>query len=341
LRPAVHGFGININTSHQSMSGPRRARAAREALPILLIAAALSGCAELGAGPAPQLTASEKMMWSTYAIATSKGMATCVIVNRKDPSAPRGITPVLVTAGHVLAAAPHGPYFLAVRTPHPGANPDLAIMEFKPAWFSKTAYTRNPRHDIAVLELRIPDELADAIDLPSFIDESEIARPGDEPHPGEAVSILGFPTVFPGTEGGFAVLRAGKIASFSPGTPRNGEKFLVNTYAYSGDSGGPVFAEAANGRRPELVGILTERIGQKAGEVPLAVAVNASVVRETLQMLSQGDLQSMEKNPAVQRRGSKASPGSTVKLAAPPSVFVKVVRGKRPAAMPIPVIPRE
>jgi Trypsin-like peptidase domain len=309
---------------------------------IALISVALSGCAELEVG-AGRMTVSEKMMWSTYAIATSKGMATCVIINRRDPSAPRGVTPVLVTAGHVLAAAPHGPYFLAVRTPNPGGNPNLAIMEFKPAWFSKTAYTKNPRHDIAVLELRIPDELANEIDLPSFIDEEEIARRGDEPHPGESVCVLGYPRVFPGTEGGFAILRDGKIASYSPGTPHNGEKFLINTYAYSGDSGGPVFADVARGRRPELLGLLTERIGEKPGQVPLAVAVNASVIRETLQLLSKGDRQSVEKKLSNARRGSKArtGTGSAVKLAAPPSVFVKIVRGKRPAALPIPAIPCE
>jgi hypothetical protein len=323
------------------MNTPPQSRNARGVVLLFLIAAALNGCAGLDMGASSRLTPSEKMMWSTYAVGTPKGMATCVIINRRDPSAQHGIAPVLVTAGHVLAAAPHGPYFLAIRVPNPNGNPDVAILEFKPAWYGQTAYTRHPQHDIAAIELRIPDELAGTIDLPSFIDESEVGERTDEPHPGEQVSVLGFPRVFPGTEGGFAVLRGGRIASYSPGSPRSREKFLVNTYAYSGDSGGPVFAEGGHGGKPRLVGILTERIGKKAGEVPLAVAVNATVVRETLQLLALREHQPLNKNPAGSRSGSKAKTPSTVKLAAPPEIFVKIVHGKRPAALPIPVAPRD
>ncbi len=36
--------------------------------------------------------------------------------------------------------------------------------------------------------------------------------------------------------------------------------------------------------RPALVGMISERIGKKEGGVPLAVAVNATVIAETLQM---------------------------------------------------------
>jgi hypothetical protein len=322
------------------MNTPPQLGNARGVMLLLLIAATLGGCAGLN-GVSSGLTPSEKMMWSTYAVGTPKGMATCVIINRRDPSAPHGIAPVLVTAGHVLAAAPHGPYFLAIRVPNPNGTPDVAILKFEPAWYGQTAYTRHPQHDIAAIELRIPDELAGKIDLPSFIDESAVGGSADEPHPGEPVSVLGFPKVFPGTEGGFAVLRGGRIASYSPGGPRSREKFLVNTYAYSGDSGGPVFAEGGHGGKPKLLGILTERIGKKAGEVPLAVAVNATVVRETLELLAFREHQPPNKSPTGSRSGSKADTPSTVKLAAPPGMFVKIVHGKRPAALPIPVAPRD
>ncbi|MFZ0915725.1 MAG: trypsin-like peptidase domain-containing protein [Candidatus Udaeobacter sp.] len=300
----------------------------------LLLAVALSGWAAF-VNESAALTPSEKMMWSTYAIGTAKGMAACVIVNRKDPAARHGIVPVLVTAAHVLAVAPHGPYYIAIRTPRPGGNPDLAILEFAPGSFGKTAYTQLPYHDVAALELRIPDAMADLIALPSFIDEDAIAQFGDEWHVGDAVSVLGFPKVFPGTVGGFGILRGGTIASYSPGGPRDREKFLINANVYSGDSGGPVFA-AARGGRPKLVGLLIERIGQKTGEVPLAVAVDATVIRETLQALSQPDRRSSENARGAPGFPSNDHTGSTVKLAGPPSMFIKVVRTKRPAALPIP-----
>lgn len=268
-------------------------------------------------------------------------MATCVIVNRRDPSARRGIMPVLVTAAHVLAGAPHGPYFLAIRTPKPAGNPDVAILGVEPAWFGKTAYTQLQHRDIAAIELRIPSEMASIIDLPSFIDESAIAQRGDESHVGEAVCVLGFPNVYPGTDGGFPILRGGTIASYSVGASRDRDKFLVHTNVYSGDSGGPVFAAARGGHRPKLVGLLTERIGQKAGQVPLAVVVDATVIRETLQAIAQRDRRSVEKTPTGRRFVSNAHGDSAIKLAGPPNMFIKVVRVKRLSALPIPVTPRD
>jgi hypothetical protein len=311
------------------------------AMVFLGITILFAGCAELGIGSSARLTPSEKMMWSTYAIGTRQGMATCVIINRKDRSAPGGILPVLVTATHVLAGAPRGPYFLAIRTPNPSGNPEVAILEIKSAWFAQAVSMRHPRHDIAALELRMPPEVAEAVHLPSFIDENAIARPGDDARAGDTVSVLGFPKVFPGTEGGFAVLRAGKIASYSPGTPRDREKFLVNTNAYSGDSGGPVFAGRRRDGRPILLGLLIERIGEKAGEVPLAVAVDAHVIRETLQLLAQHKSSAIEHNSAQSEFGSDGRQRSTLRLKAPPNMFMQVVHAKKPPTLPLPVVPHD
>ena len=249
------------------------AKLVRAALPSLL-AFSLLACST-------GLTSSEKMMWSTYALATPKGMATCIVVNRKDSSAPNGVVPMIVTSAHMIAVAPHGPFYLAVRDPRNGSNPRVEILEFGGPSPNNSPFFRDPQHDIAVIELRLPPALASHILLRSFIDETAIARRGDEPHVGDEVSVLGFPRVFPGTEGAFPVLRAGKIASYSVEPPRDLEKFLVNTNVYGGDSGGPVFAGGRHSR-PKLVGIVTERIGEKESGIPLAVAVNASVVRQTL-----------------------------------------------------------
>ena len=94
---------------------------------------------------------------------------------------------------------------------------------------------------------------------------------------------------------------------------------------------------AARGGRPKLVGLLIERIGQKTGEVPLAVAVDATVIRETLQALAQPDRRSSENTRGTHRFPSNDRTGSTVKLAGSPSMFIKVVRAKWPVALPIPV----
>jgi|GEM_PF-1355102 len=308
---------------------------------LLGISILFSGCAGLAVGSSARLTPSEKMMWSTYAVGTAKGMATCVIINRRDQFAPHGIVPVLVTAAHVLTVAPRGPYFLAIRRPNPNGNPEVDILVVNPVWFAQGTYTRHPHHDIAALELRIPTDMADAVSLPSFLDENAIARSGDEARAGDEVSVLGFPKVFPGTEGAFPILRGGKIASYAPGPPRDQEKFLINTSVYSGDSGGPVFAGPRNGRRPALLGLVTERIGQKAGEVPLAIAVNARVIRETLQLLAQRDRSGLESNSAQNKLGSDGRQNSTLKLGAPPNMFMKVVHAKKPSALPLPIAAHE
>jgi hypothetical protein len=163
-------------------------------------------------------------------------------------------------------------------------------------------------------------EVADTIEVRSFLDEHAIGRREDQPRPGQEISVLGFPIVFPGTAGGFAVLRGGKIASYAPGDRRNTEKFLVNTYAYSGDSGAPVFAETGAGGKPRLLGLLTERIGKRLGEVPLAVAVNADIIRETLDLLPQREHAVSENK--MTGEGIRSTRSSASRLIGPPALLV-------------------
>ena len=302
---------------------------ATRALLLFSIALLSIGCAATG------LTPAEKMMWSTYLVASPKGIATCVIVNRKDRSAPNGIVPVLVTSAHVLAVAPHGPFYLAYRSSsQPGQSPQVDVLEIDPPEETGPAFIQHPRHDVAALEIRLPADLANAVTLPSFLEESAIAPAENEPHPGDDVSVLGFPSVLPGTEGAFPVLRSGRIASYSAGPPADRETFLVNTNIFSGDSGGPVFTSRHG--KPRLVGIMTERIGKKEGSVPLGVAINASVIAETLRLEAAGPRARLDgdmENPAVARNESRAG---SVKLLGPAKSLREVLRSKRQPSFPIP-----
>jgi S1-C subfamily serine protease len=258
----------------------------------------------------PKLTTSEKMAWSTYAIATNKGLGTGVIVNREDATAPGGIVPVLVTCTHVLAAAPRGPYFLILRMPVQGANPAIVMlrMDVQP---NSEPYVKHPRRDVAAMEIRLPPEVARIISTPSFISESTLARQA-APHVGDEIFVLGFPIVFPGTEGAFSVFRGGRIASYSAGSQTGLEKYLIHTNVYSGDSGGPVFA-ARSRRAPELLGLVSERIGPKAGEVPLAVAIDSTVIRETMALLPRNRVMP-EAVPFDRRLSSGTERAAAVKL---------------------------
>ena len=273
----------------------------------------------------PKLTTSEKMAWSTYATATEKGLGTGVIVNRQDASAPGGIVPVLVTCTHVLAAAPRGPYFLVLRMPLQGANPAIAMLMIDVPPNSAHPYVAHPRRDIAAMEIRLPPEVARIISIPSFISESTLAHQS-APHVGDQIFVLGFPKVFPGTEGAFPVFRSGAIASYSSGSQTNLEKYLIHTNVYSGDSGGPVFAARSRGA-PALLGLVTERIGPKAGDVPLAVAINSSVIRETLALLPTNRIMP-DVGPFDRRLGSRASSTPTVKLVGSQDLLKKVINAR-------------
>ena len=297
-----------------------------QAIALVLTLTFVSGCAnELGLGA--NLTGAEKMMWSTYALATPKGMATCVVVNRKDSSAPHGIVPVIITAAHVLSVTPHGPFYLVIRTPRIGSSPQVGLLEFQSLDPIDRPFFQHPRHDVAALELHVPREFVNEISLPSFIDEKSIARRGDEPHAGDQISVLGFPRVFPGTEGAFPVLRGGKIASYSAGLPRDHEKFLINTNVYSGDSGGPVFSGRRRGK-PKLVGIVTERIGEKGSGIPLAVAIDATVIRETLQLQAAQERWYLNTGSGTPS-SAKQVHSRGVQLIGPPQSFREILSMKR------------
>ena len=282
----------------------------------LLVVLLFSGCAGTGSAFAPRLTSSEKMMWSTYALATPKGMATCVVVNRKDPLAPHGTVPVIITSAHALAAAPHGPFYLIIREPRAGHTPVVGILEFQAPNPADRPFFQHPLHDVAALELRIPPALAAEVSIPSYIDERDIAPGPNDPRPGDEISVLGFPRVFPGTEGAFPVLRAGRIASYAPGAASDREKFLVHTNVYGGDSGCPVFG-GRRGGKPKLVGLVTERVGKKNENVPLAVAVNATMIRETLQLQAKQERWYLGQD-ARTSLSSKPGRGSGVQLVGPP-----------------------
>jgi hypothetical protein len=270
------------------------------------------GCATPDAGGTARLSRTEKMFWSTYAIATPKAMATCVVVNSSSRSSAGSRYPVLITSAHVLAVAPRGPFFLAARVPDKGGNPLVLLLAFRPAE-AGLAYIRHPDYDVAAIEVPIPPEMAQKLALPSFISEGSIGDATDAPRAGAEVTVLGFPKVLPGTAGAFPVLRAGRIASYTAAPEGDWGKFVINTNVYPGDSGAPVFAAHRRGRL-HLLGMVSERIGPRDGSVPLAVAVNARVIRETLQLLKAAAANVPGTGSPGENLSAVLAPPATVKL---------------------------
>jgi hypothetical protein len=255
------------------------------ALP-LLVAISLTGCAVLPFGsPEKRLSPSEKMMWSTYAFGTKHGLATCFIVLRKDSFEPGGNVAVVITAAHILSTAPKGPFYLAARMFNGGNDPQVMLCELRPPQSSWPIFVKHPSYDIGAFEIRIPAQLAQVITFPSFLNEDAIGSERGHPRVGEDVLFLGFPKVAPGTAGGFPILRAGRVGSYS--VDERQRLFLINADVYPGDSGGPVFA-ARRGGKPRLLGMVTARGGRNAEEVvPLAIALDATAIRETLALVAE------------------------------------------------------
>lgn len=92
------------------------------------------------------------------------------------------------------------------------------------------------------------------------------------------VGLSGTPDLFP-------ALRLGRIASYDP-SMYAARRFLINGDVYPGDSGAPVFMALQNGD-PKLVGMVIQRLAIYENErSPIALAVDVSVIRETLALLA-------------------------------------------------------
>ncbi len=245
-----------------------------------------SGCA----GPAlgdRRLNTVERMMWSTYPLATPKGMGTGFVVGCRDARAPGRMTPVVVTSVHVIESVGRGPLAFAVRMPDELGEPEAFAVRYQPRRGRERFYVRHPRQDLAAFALKLPEAAADLIPLHSFLDEGSVASRSETLRAGAEVSFLGFPEVLPGTAGAFPILRTGRVASYPVGSAGAQGLFLINADVYPGDSGAPVFTTGRGGR-PELVGMIIRRVGadQRAFS-HLAIAVDAQAIRETLQLVAE------------------------------------------------------
>jgi hypothetical protein len=173
----------------------------------------------------------------------------------------------------------------------------------------KPFYVRHPSCDLAAFYLQLPAEFEGLADLPSYLDASMLARAGGEVRSGVPVSFVGYPSVLPGTDGSFPVLRSGRIASYPVGAPLSHGCFLINSDVYPGDSGAPVFI-ADEGPRPHLAGMVIQRISRdERTNSQLAVAVDADKIRETLDLLAASEDRGSAGANRMAKRG-KARPAS-------------------------------
>jgi hypothetical protein len=246
--------------------------------PVLAAAVLLAGCA------APR-SATEKMMWSTYPVATLKGEATSFVVRCSAPGKEGMVT--VFTPAHVLETIGRGPLIMGLhRKGHDGGMETVLLMllpERKAG--AQRFYVRHPTQDLAAFRLQLPEAAAKVARLDSVLNERVLQSGNGSIHVGDEVLFLGYPNVCPETKGAFAVLRSGRISSY-PATSALGQgMFLIDADVYPGDSGAPVFLASRNSS-PKLVGVLTSRFALSKGAFShLAAALDVNALRETLALL--------------------------------------------------------
>jgi hypothetical protein len=252
---------------------------------VLLIASLGSGgCASLRNS---RMKPAETMILSTYPLASERAFGTGFLVAMKDPGAPGGLVPVMVTSTHLIKTAGRGgAIYMPLRGFDADGNLSVSLLEVVPAKNGVPFYVRHPRLDVAAFKVRFPQSFPAPL-LLTLLEEKNLESK-DEPRAGEEVNFVGFPEGQGTSLGMFPVLRAGKIASFDQSLVGL-RSFLVNGDVYPGDSGAPVFRASQTGR-PSVVGMVIERLGfGRRSPFPLALAVDARAIRETLRLLANRD----------------------------------------------------
>ena len=226
------------------------------------------------------------MILSTYPLASDKAFGTGFLMAMKDRRAPGGVVPVMVTSTHLVKTAGRGAIYMPLRGFDAQGNLSVTVLEVVPAKSGSPFYVRHPRLDVAAFKVRFPERFPTPL-LLTLLEERNLESQNG-PRAGEEVTFVGFPEGQGTSLGMFPVLRAGKVASFDQ-TLLGLRSFLINGDVYPGDSGAPVFRASHTGR-PSVVGMVIERLGfGRRNPFPLALAVDAKAIGETLRLLAERD----------------------------------------------------
>lgn len=247
----------------------------------LLVPLSSNGCATLRKGG---LKPAETMILSTYPLASDTAFGTGFLMAMKDRSAPGGVVPVMVTSTHLVQTASRGAIYMPLRGFDANRNLSVAVLEVAPAKKGLPFYVRHPLLDVAAFKVRFPQYLPTPL-LLTLLEEKNL-QSKNEPRAGEELNFVGFPEGQGTSLGMFPVLRAGRVASFDQSL-LGLRSFLIDGNVYPGDSGAPVFRASQTGS-PSVVGMVIERLGLgRRNPFPLALAVDARAIRETLRLLAE------------------------------------------------------
>jgi S1-C subfamily serine protease len=280
---------------------------------VTVIAIAMLICFARAASAQDNVELNTILMQSTFMIegksVQGSTQGTVFIMGRPYPSSKQvRYRYVLVTAAHVLegmqgdSAVLHLRRKVGVDSWEASPFPIPIRANGQPLW------TKNA--DVAVMYVSLPSTAnvmnpAAIVSTDLLADDQQLSQ--FEIHPGDELYCLGYPLGMTSNAAGFPILRSGRIASY-PLLPTSTVKtFLLDFPVFKGNSGGPVYISQVNrsyggvshlGESIHFImGLVSEEstyneqlIGQYSAELHqyqlgLAVVIQASVIKQTIEML--------------------------------------------------------
>jgi hypothetical protein len=204
---------------------------------------------------------------------------------------------VVVTAGHVFEGIEGEFATLQLRRRSADGTYTPFLYQLPIRKNGQPLYARHPMADVAAMYANIPDEVPmTGLSPESLVTDKTLED--IEFHPGDEAYVLGFPAMV-STEGGFPILRTGRIASY-PLTPMKVVKhWAFDLHIFNGNSGGPVYFTSVNRFYQHNVhfgvvqGVLGLVIQEGHSNLPefanrdldYGVVVPAAFIKETLDLL--------------------------------------------------------
>ena len=235
-----------------------------------------------------------QLVLSTYRIENPKSTATGFVVSRQAGDSSKEDERFLVTVAHTFQKMEGTEAKLVLRHRDKSFKWSTSPTSLTIRRDGKPTWHQHKKHDVAVLRLQSDLEV-------HSVPQSFLAIASDwrehQPEPGAQVRCVGFPHAagFRPSKSAFPLTRLGCISSY-PIDYQTAPMFLVDYNTFEGDSGGLVYWESRNDRKPtiKIIGLvhgqhfLDEKYktiyqqGLIKKRLGLAIIVNSEAILETL-----------------------------------------------------------